>query len=118
MYEYLKSRQHYEDRYDDGTVDMCQSGERTVNGTFKIMEKKLPKQELIERQAGWYLEYSKLYFWLVESAAAARHEGRDTAIAKWMAEDQKKDERLASAHIAGGTYCRSCGKDMRVMSKD
>jgi uncharacterized Zn finger protein len=118
MYEYLKSRQHYEDRYDDGTVDTCRSGERMVNDTFKIMEKKLPKKELVERQVGWYLEYSKLYFWFVESVAAARHEGRDITIDKWMTEDQKKDERLASSHIAGGTYCRSCGKDMRVIRKD
>ncbi len=118
MYEYLKSRQHYEDRYDDGTVATCRSGERIVNDTFKVVEKKLHKKELVERQAGWYLEYSKLYFMFVESAAAARHEGRDATIEKWMAEDAKKDERLATANIAGGTYCRSCGKDMRVISKD
>jgi hypothetical protein len=35
-----------------------------------------------------------------------------------MEDDQKKDKKLASAHISGGTYCRSCGKDMRVISKD
>jgi len=116
--EYLRPRQHYEDRYDDGTVEVCRSGERIVNDTFKIMEEKLPKSELVERQAGWYLEYSKFYFLFVESAAAARHEKRDATIAKWMGEDQKKDERLASTHIAGGTYCLSCGKDMRVISKD
>lgn len=118
MYTHLKEHQYYEDRYDDGTVATCRSGERIVNDSFKIMEKKLPTGELVERQAGWYLEYSKLYFWFVESAAAARHENRDATIAKWIEEDQKKDARLASAHIAGGTYCRSCGKDMRVISKD
>jgi len=67
---------------------------------------------------GWYLQYSQYYFLFVESVAAARVASRDTTIAKWMEEDQKKDEKLASAHIAGGTYCRSCGKDMRVISKD
>ena len=118
MYQYLKERQDYEDRYDDGTVGACRSGERIVNQTFSMMEKKVPKNELLDRQAGWYLHYSTYYFWLVESAAATRHEKRDATIAKWMEADQKKDEKLASAHLAGGTYCRSCGKDMRVISKD
>jgi len=118
VYTYLQDRKHYEDRYDDGTVAKCRSGERIVNDTFKTMEKKLTKKELTQSLSGWYLLYSKLYFWFVESAAAARAENRETTIAKWMAEDEKKDDRLAKAHISGGTYCRSCGKDMRVISKD
>jgi hypothetical protein len=118
MYNYLKDRQHYENRYDDTTIGSCRSGERTVNDTFKILEKKLPKNELIERQAAWYLEYSKMYFWFVESIAASRYEKREVAIAKWMAEDKEKDQRLATASIAGDAYCRTCGKDTQVISKD
>lgn len=118
MYTNLKDKKYYEDRYDDGTVVKCRSGERIVNDTFKIMEKKLTKKELTTSLPGWYLLYSKLYFWFVESAAAARAENRETTIAKWISEDEKKDDRLAMAHISGGTYCRSCGKDMRVISKD
>ena len=118
MYTYLKDRQYYEDRYDDGTVEICRSGERIVNDTFKIMEKKVSKKELTEKLPGWYLQYSTYYFWFVESAAAACHEKRDATIAKLIEEDEKKDDRLAKAHISGGTYCRSCGKDMRVISKD
>lgn len=67
---------------------------------------------------GWYLEYSKYYFLFVEAQAAARADGRDAAIARWMEEDQAKDDKLATAHVAGATYCRACGKDMRVISKD
>ncbi len=118
MYTYLQDRKHYEDRYDDGTIAKCRSGERIVNDTFKEMEKKLPKKDLTERLPGWYLQYSQYYFLFVESAAAARAASRDATIAKWMEEDQKKDDKLASAHISGGTYCRTCGKDMRVISKD
>lgn len=118
MYTYLQDRQYYEDRYDDGTVAKCRSGERIVNDTFKIMEKKLTKKELTERLPGWYLQYSLYYFWFAETAAAKRAENRETTIAKWMEEDEKKDDRLAKAHISGGTYCRTCGKDMRVISKD
>lgn len=118
MYTYLKDRQHYEERYDDITVTKCRSGERIVNDTFTMMEKKLSKKELTDKLPGWYLHYSLYYFWLVESAAAERAENREAAIAKWMAEDEKKDERLASARVPGSTYCRTCGKDIRVISKD
>ncbi len=118
MYKYLKSREYYEERYDDATVAKCRSGERIVNDTFTTMEKKLSKKELTDKLPGWYLHYSQYYFLFVESAAAERAANREVTIAKWMAEDQKKDERLASAHISGGTFCRACGKDMRVVSKD
>ncbi len=52
-FTHLQGRSYYEDRYDDGTVAKCRSGERFVNDTFKIMEKKLPKKELTERLPGW-----------------------------------------------------------------
>lgn len=118
MYTYLKDREYYEERYDDGTVAKCRSGERMVNDTFCIMEKKLPKKDLTEKLPGWYLEYSKLYFWFVESVAAERAENREATITQWMADDEKQDRRLAKATVAGDSYCRSCGKDMRVISKD
>jgi hypothetical protein len=51
VYTYLQDRQHYEDRYNDGTVAKCRSGERIVNDTFKIMEKKLTKKELTDKPA-------------------------------------------------------------------
>jgi hypothetical protein len=49
--------------------------------------------------------------------AAMRVAEREETIAKWMKQDKEKDQRLADAHIAGGTYCRNCGKDMRVITK-
>jgi uncharacterized Zn finger protein len=117
-YIHLKDRRHYEDRYDDSTIEICRRGERVVNQTFVEMQKKLPAGELKQRKSGWYLQYSIFYFSMVEMPAAIRHNEREEAIAKWMKEDEEKDQRLANAHITGGTYCRSCGKDMRVISKD
>jgi hypothetical protein len=118
MYTYLKEQQHYEDRYDESTVEICRRGERVVNQTFVEMQKKLPAKELKQHMSGWYLEYSILYFSLVEMPAALRVSEREETIAKWMKQDDEKDQRLADSSIAGGTYCRSCGKNIRVISKD
>lgn len=118
MYTQLKDQEYYENRYDEGTVAQCRSAEEVVNGTFKAMEKKLSKKELYDKLPGWYLQYSQYYFLLVETTAVKRAISREAQIAKWMEEDQKQDEKLASAHISGGTYCRTCGKDMHVISKD
>jgi uncharacterized Zn finger protein len=114
---YLRELSHYENRYDDSTVDICRRGERVVNQTFVQMQKKLPASELKQRKSGWYLQYSIFYFSMVEMPAAIRHAERDEAIDKWMKEDEAKDQRLADAHITGTTYCRSCGKDMHVITK-
>jgi hypothetical protein len=118
MYIHLKERQNYEERYDESTVKICRRGERVVNQTFAEMQKKLPTKELKLHAPGWYLQYSILYFSLVEMPAAIRVAEREETIAKWMKQDNEKDLRLANAAIAGGTYCRSCGKNMRVIGKD
>jgi len=118
MYTYLRPREHYDKRYDASTVEICRRGERVVNQAFKEMQKKLPAEELQQHRAGWYLQYSIFYFSMVELPAAMRVGEREETIAKWMKQDEEKDQRLANAHIAGGTYCRSCGKDMQVISKD
>lgn len=118
MYTHLKERKHYKDRYDESTVEICRKGERVVNQTFTEMQKKLSAKELKQHMPGWYLQYSILYFSMVEMPAALRVAEREETITKWMKQDDDKDQRLADAHIAGGTCCRSCGKDMRVISKD
>lgn len=118
MFTHLKDRQHYEDRYDSGTVEQCRSGERIVNQTFAEMDKKLPNSEKKGRQAGWYLMYSQLYFNFVETVAAARRHSREKRIAEWMEADEQKDRRLADAKMAKIPFCRSCGKDMEQISKD
>jgi hypothetical protein len=115
---YLDDRQHYEDRYDKATIEHCRRGERVVNQTFKEMEKKVPAAEFRKRRPGWHLMYSQLYFQFVETVAAERRHNREKRIDEWMKADEAKDRKLAEAHIAGGMYCRNCGKDMRVMSKD
>lgn len=104
--------------YDEITVEGCRSGERIVNGTFREMERKVPPSEIEQRRPAWYLFYSQLYFGLVESQAAARAVKGDQTINDWLARDEEKDRVLANAHVEGSMYCRSCGKDMRVISKN
>ncbi len=118
MYTHLKDREHYEDLYDKGTVEHCRSGERVVNQTFAEMDKKLPAAEKKKRQAGWYLMYSQLYFQFVETVAFGRRHEREEKIAEWMEADEQKDRRLAEAQMAKIPFCRSCGKDMKQISKD
>lgn len=118
MYTYLKDRKHYEERYDLATIEKCRTGERIVNLSFIEIEKKLPKKELQEKTPGWYLLYSQLYFLYVEAVAAFRAENKDATIEKWMDEDRKRDDRIDKATLSAGIYCRSCGKDMNLVSKD
>lgn len=118
MYTHLKELQHYADRYDESTIEICRRGERVVNQAFAEMQKKLPETELKQHMPGWYLQYSILYFSMVEMPAALRVAEREETITKWMKQGDEKDQQLADANIAGGTYCRSCGKNMRVISKD
>ncbi len=117
-YVYLKDRKHYEDRYDEGTVEQCRSGERIVNKTFAEMDKRLPASEKQNRQAGWYLMYNRLYFQFVETVAAMRRHEREKRIAEWMKADELKDGRLTEAQIVKLPYCRSCGNDMEQISKE
>lgn len=115
---HLQSREYYEDLYDKHTVERCRSGERVVNGTFSELEKKIPKQELKERRSGYYLYYSQIYFQLVETVAAMRQHGREKTIVEWIERDDQKDRHLSAAQLAKTPYCRVCGKDMELLSKD
>jgi hypothetical protein len=115
---YLKDRKNYEDRYDKSTVEKCRSGERIVNSTFRELEKKLPRKELLNKLPGWYLQYSQYYFLFVEAVGASRAEHREATIDKWMKEDSEQDDRLSSAQLNSATYCLSCGKDTKIISKD
>jgi len=117
-YARLRDRKHYEDLYDEITVENCRSGERVVNNAFSIMEKKLPRGELKRKRPGWYLLYSQTYFGYVESVAAMRRHNRQETIDKWMERDEQKDKRLANAKLAEHPYCRTCGSDMNLVMKE
>lgn len=107
----------YEDRYDHATVEQCLSGENIVNATFRKMEETVPASELKERQAAWYVEYSKCYLYFVEFTAASCYHNRDKVITEWMERDEQKDRRLTSARLSKTPFCRSCGQNMEVMDK-
>lgn len=118
-YQYLKEESYYEDLYDRHTVEECRSNERVVNKTFSEMEKKEEfAEEFKSHLTGWYLQYSQLYFQLVETVAYLRSKGREEAIRIWMEKDEAKDRRIAEARLTKLPYCKACGKDMGAISKD
>jgi len=81
------------------------------------MEETVPASELKERQAAWYVEYSKCYLYFVEFTAASCYHNRDKVITEWMERDEQKDRRLTSARLSKTPFCRSCGQNMEVMDK-
>jgi hypothetical protein len=117
MVTYLQDRKHYEARYDKSTVEACRTNEALVNGAFNKIEKDLPASELQEKQTAWYVQYSALYFQLVELLSVTRYATRDKAIKQWMDDDSMKDEQLKTAQLIKKPYCLNCGKGMREFSR-
>jgi hypothetical protein len=69
-YDNLQERKHYEDRYDNGTIAKCRSGESIVNGTFTEMEKRLPKKELTEKLTGLVSPVQSALFSICRNASS------------------------------------------------
>jgi hypothetical protein len=117
MITYLKDRSYYADLYDHATVGQCRSGEELVNASFRKIEETVPISELQERTTAWYVEYSKLYFQLVELLSVGRQYYREAEIDELMKHDKQKDQRLADAHLVKMPLCRNCGRNMVVINK-
>lgn len=117
MITYLKDRSYYADNYDRLTIEQCRSGEELVNNAFRELEEKISASESQGYSVARYVEYSKLYFQLVEFTAASRWHHRDTRIAALMSNDEQKDERLATTHLPKMLFCLSCGQHMEVVNK-
>jgi len=117
-FKFLHDKSFYEDIYDKTTIEHCRSGETMVNKVFSEMEKKVSCSEIKKHHAGWYFQYSAIYFQSVELIAAGRFTERQKIIDGWIERDRKQEERLESAEIIKMPYCRYCGKNMALISKD
>lgn len=108
----LQDREQYEERYDKITVEFCREREEMVQKLFGDRPP-LDSRGDADPANGYYI-YSVMYFQFVEALAGERWQERDKTINEWVAEDESKDRRLASAQPAVTPYCRSCGEDMQI----
>jgi predicted RNA-binding Zn-ribbon protein involved in translation (DUF1610 family) len=111
-FTYLDDRSVYEERYDKSTVAICRDREEMVH---KFLGERPPLNSHGEAEAdSSYYQYSLIYFQFVEALAGERWQEREETIRNWMAKDETKDSRLASAMPAVIPYCPSCGEDMQI----
>lgn len=123
MITYLQDRKHYEDRYDDVTIDLCRHREQIYVDAFHKAKKDLKpftgkdKDKDPEREL---LKVLNIYYYFgVEWLAGERWEKREEEIQKMMDADEAKDRQLAEARLTSEPVCIHCGKTgLRIISKD
>jgi DNA-directed RNA polymerase subunit M/transcription elongation factor TFIIS len=115
---HLESREKYEDRYDRVTIELCRDKETMLRKVFSESKTKdLPKGKDGERQLR--VVANIFHYFEVDMLAGSRWERRTETIAKWMAEDEARDQRLNEARLVSEPKCEHCGKSgLRIISKD
>jgi hypothetical protein len=107
--QYLNDKQHYSDLYDKGTVEQCRWHEKaSLEGPMKKYKGKKLTPEF--RKA--FAELS-IYF-----ITGERFRNKEKTIEKWMAEDKKRDEKLAKTPVPQKIFCDKCFQRMTVDDKD
>ena len=116
-YTHLKDRQYYEDLYDRLTVEDARRGMAYYDNFYAEFEKKLPKNDTIDRP-GNALLLNVFYMQTVGNDLLDRYEKREQRIGEWMARDEAKDEKIASARLSEEPICHHCGKQgLRITDK-
>lgn len=117
MYTHLKDRQFYEDNYDRSTIE---SGRRHVvyyDDFYDEFEKKLPKDDKIDRPGNAIL-LNVFYMQVIGDELIKRYRERDATIERRMADDEAKDDQIASARLTEEPYCHHCNKlGLRIIDK-
>jgi hypothetical protein len=117
MYVYLKSREHYEDSYDRSTVETARRDIVYYEDFYAEFEKKLPADDTISRP-GNALLLNVFYMQTVGDELVRRYQEREEIIAKRMADDETKDDQIASARLLEEPYCHHCSKQgLRITDK-
>lgn len=117
MYTYIKERQHYEDLYSRLTVESARRGIAHYDKFYADFESKLPKDDKINRPGNAIL-LNVFYMQTVGNELIRRYQERDTTIERWMANDEAKDDQIASARLMEEPYCHHCGKQgLRIIDK-
>lgn len=105
-FRYLKSRQHYEDRYDLNTIEQCLDQLKMLDDIDKKMRvalefKNYPESELKKDSD---LIAGRFMF----AIRAQRYKERASTIAEWMAEDKTKQDKLDNT-LPPKVNCPKCG---------
>ncbi len=108
-FQYLQPQQHYEDRYDIGTIRECLETLGMVNAVGEKMKQefqfqKYPESEQ-ERNMG-LLRRRMLFL-----TQAQRHKHRASTIAEWMESDRLKQDKQDNTPIPRAN-CPECGGAM------
>src|ERR1700730_6025746 len=99
MITYLKPREHYEDIYDQGTVEQCRF---LHHHKLKVSDKDIEDAKLTPEESAKIQEVKGLWIDVVQEmaaffAAAERFNKKDSVIEKMMADDSTKDHTLTNA---------------------
>jgi len=108
MYTHLKDRQQYVDRYDHTTVFLARLD---LKPFLKLRDKwfeKMPDNEENEFRNSFHL--NNLYMLMVGNRLVDRYNERNQSVAQMMAEDEARDNRIASARLTLEPVCKHCGK--------
>ncbi len=117
MFIHLNDRKYYEDIYDRHTVEDGQRGMMHYAKFYGELEKKLPKDDTIDRPGNAAL-LNMFYMQVTGLELLDRYEGRERRITEWMAEDEAKDNRITEARLTEEPYCHHCGKQgLRITDK-
>lgn len=117
MYTHLKERKYYEDLYDRHTVEDARRGMSYYEEFYAEFEKKLPKDDKIERP-GNALLLNVFYMQTVGNELLYRYESREQRISEWIERDEAKDKQIADARLAEEPYCHHCHKQgLRIIDK-
>lgn len=118
MYTHLRERQFYEDSYDRSTVE---TGRRCIvyyDDFYDEFKKKLSKDDIIDRP-GNAIVLNVFYMQVIGDELIERYRERDAIIERRMADDEAKDDQIASARLTEEPYCHHCNKlGLRIIDKN
>lgn len=105
--KWLKDRAHYEDVYDEGTVEQCLFTENYQP------EHKKPLSNAEKRTEKAYLTLMKdldLYFMKGE-----RYIAKKSTVDRWMERDRQRDIKTESTPVPTDVVCKFCNKPMELI---
>lgn len=108
MYQYLKDKQEYNDRYDRMTVDHCRMIERSVLSGIESLKNEKGSQKDKEQAANILYNVTMFY------ETGGQWEKKEETIQKWMDRDRKWDEHQERAVAPLNIHCPSCSSQMKA----